>query len=36
MIAYLSAVCKMSLESNCRIYQKDVWILEEAVLLPGT
>lgn len=34
MIAYLSAVRKTSLESNCHIYQKGVWILEEAILLP--
>lgn len=34
MIAYLSAVRKTSLESNCHIYQKSVWILEEAILLP--
>lgn len=33
MIAYLSAAWKMSLESNCHIYPKDVWILEEAVLV---
>lgn len=35
MIAYLSAVRKMSLEANCHIYQKVLWILEEDILLLG-
>lgn len=35
MIACWSGVRKTSIESNCHIYQKDIWILEEAILLPG-